>query len=773
MGIASADVTGDGYPEVFLTSQGDNKLQTLAAGPGRPTYEDIALSRGVTAHRPFAGGDVLPSTAWHDQFADVNNDGFTDLFIAKGNVDAEEGYATRDPSNLLIGRADGTFVEGAEAAGILSYDRARGAALVDLNLDGMLDLVVVHRTAPVALWRNVGRGDAEQPEPMGSWVAIRLHQPTANVDGVGAWIETRVGDRTTVHEVTVGGGHASGQLGWIHIGVGSADQAEVRVQWPDGETGPWMTLDAGEPRPSTEARCRRPRGSHRRRIAPTDGRVAGEDVSSRTLVLGTSTYPVILPSTRDPRLHVAAVIITIHVLGQVGLGFHVSVPQILAAILTCAVLEVALTFRARRAFVWPASAMLTGSGVALILRVPGTPDEAWSTHKWYLFAGIAAFSLLTKYVIRYRGTHLFNPSNIGLVVAFVVLGSQRIEPLDFWWAPLNGWMILAYAVILGGGPLITRRLHLLAAAATFWIALAVGVGVLAAAGHCITARSAFAPVCGFDYWRVIVTSPEVLIFLFFMITDPKTVPAGRVGRVAFGLLVAVASTLLMAPQTDEFGTKVALLGGLVVVCASRPLIDRLAPAATIRRRPAGPVRRSAGDRRRPTHRRGRRRQRRVVAAAVVAVGVAVVVAGSPARGTPVLAADDVLGRVPDEVDAATFPEISVEQDVSDWNHEIAGPVARELVLNLAENLELETQALLRADATILTAVDYGDRLDATRVSARWSRGDGRDRHRAVPDRRRQRDPAGPVRQAGRPEPGPRVEGRSPRRRTTPMDVQSR
>ncbi len=93
----------------------------------------------------------------------------------------------------------------------------------------------------------------------------------------------------------------------------------------------------------------------------------------------------------------------------------------------------------------------------------------------------------------------------------------------------------------------------------------------------MTARWAFAPVCGFDYWRVIVTSPEVLIFLFFMITDPKTVPAGRVGRVVFGLLVAVASTLLMAPQTDEFGTKVALLGGLVVVCAVRPLVDRLVP----------------------------------------------------------------------------------------------------------------------------------------------------------------------------------------------------
>ena len=78
---------------------------------------------------------------------------------------------------------------------------------------------------------------------------------------------------------------------------------------------------------------------------------------------------------------------------------------------------------------------------------------------------MAAFSLLTKYVIKYRGTHVFNPSNIGLVVAFVVLGSTRVEPLDFWWAPLNAWMLTAYAVIIIGGLLITRRLRLLVLAA--------------------------------------------------------------------------------------------------------------------------------------------------------------------------------------------------------------------------------------------------------------------------------------------------------------------
>ena len=84
----------------------------------------------------------------------------------------------------------------------------------------------------------------------------------------------------------------------------------------------------------------------------------------------------------------------------------------------------------------------------------------------------------------------------------------------------------------------------------------------------MVARWAFAPVCGLDFWRVIVTSPEVLIFLFFMLTDPKTVPPGRVGRMLFVLVLAIVATVLIAPQTNEFGTKVALLGSLVIVCAA-------------------------------------------------------------------------------------------------------------------------------------------------------------------------------------------------------------
>ena len=432
-------------------------------------------------------------------------------------------------------------------------------------------------------------------------------------------------------------------------------------------------------------------------------------MTSRTLTFDGTSYPLVLPTIRDPRLHVAAVIISIHVLGQVGLHFRVSVPQILAAILTCAVLEVVLTFRQSRAFVWPASAMLTGSGVALILRVVGTPpDDPWNTYAWYVFAVVAGLSLMTKYVIRYHGSHVFNPSNIGLVVAFIVLGSTRVEPLDFWWAPLDVWMIAAYAIIIGGGLLITRRLRLLALGAAFWIALTVGVGVLAASGHCMATNWAFEPVCGTDFWRVIVTSPEVLIFLFFMITDPKTIPASRVGRVVFGLLVAVASTLLMAPQTNEFGTKVALLAGLVVVCAARPVLDRFLPEP---RSPADDLRRfatriavgGAG----PGVVRGALRVGLTVAAIFV-LGVGIVAAGTPARGLVVPDTAGMLDGVPHHVDPASFPAITV--DVPAWEQTNGVQLAQGILVTVAEDLELENQALLRRDGSILTAVDHGDRL---------------------------------------------------------------
>src|SRR5438045_6320219 len=91
-----------------------------------------------------------------------------------------------------------------------------------------------------------------------------------------------------------------------------------------------------------------------------------------SLVIRGKPYPVLLPKLRDPRLHLAATITSLQVIGQIGFHFELSIVQILLALGTCAVLEVAIAFRTQRVIMWPASAMLTGNGVAFVLRVPGT-----------------------------------------------------------------------------------------------------------------------------------------------------------------------------------------------------------------------------------------------------------------------------------------------------------------------------------------------------------------------------------------------------------------
>ncbi len=242
MGIASHDVTGDGLPEVYLTSQAANKLQTLAEGPGRPTFMDIGLRYGVNVAQPFIGRDTsFPSTAWHPEFDDVNNDGLIDLFVSKGNVTEQPDYAREDPSNLLLGQPVGPFVEAANAAGIVRFDRGRGAALADFNLDGRLDLVEAFYSAPVRLWRNAGPVSGDDTDAA-HWVAVRLRQPPPNIDAIGAIVEIRSGATTWRRELTVGGGHAGGELGWVHFGLGRVTTAEVRVTWPDGEIGQWRPI---------------------------------------------------------------------------------------------------------------------------------------------------------------------------------------------------------------------------------------------------------------------------------------------------------------------------------------------------------------------------------------------------------------------------------------------------------------------------------------------------------------------------------------------------
>jgi hypothetical protein len=334
--------------------------------------------------------------------------------------------------------------------------------------------------------------------------------------------------------------------------------------------------------------------------------------------------------------------------------------------------------------------MQTATSVALLLRVVGTENgDYWSFAGWYFFVGVGAFSLLTKYVIRFPGgAHVFNPSNIGLVVAFLVLGSDRVEPLDFWWEPFGPAMALAYAVIFAGGFWICGRLRLLGMSLALWLSLAAGVAVLAATGHTITTRWSFTPISGWHFWWIVMTSPEIFIFLFFMITDPKTVPSGRVARVVFGGLLGVVCALLMAPWDTEFGTKVGLLSGLAVMCAARPLLERHLARRT-----------------RPTV-----RVIGVVGAAGLA-GVCIAVAGLSARDVADPAPAAAAGSVA-EIDPVSLPAVSIDPAVAGLSADLATPEgAQELAATLAWNLQVEAEALATGDASLLAAVDHGQRLE--------------------------------------------------------------
>ncbi|MDP2062146.1 MAG: CRTAC1 family protein [Phaeovulum sp.] len=231
MGIASRDITGDGLPEVMMTSMGDQLLQ-FNRGSG---FENAPYALGTYAQRPYLGDDGRPSTGWHAEFGDIDNDGLQDLFIAKGNVDQMPSNAIHDPNNLLMQGPDGIFREQGDAAGVATSERSRGGALADLNADGLLDLVVVNRRAALEIWRNTSTNT-------GNWAEIEPVMAGTNRRAVGAWVELRADGKVQAAEITVGGGHAGGQALPVHFGLGAAAKAEARVIWPDGTLGDWHAI---------------------------------------------------------------------------------------------------------------------------------------------------------------------------------------------------------------------------------------------------------------------------------------------------------------------------------------------------------------------------------------------------------------------------------------------------------------------------------------------------------------------------------------------------
>jgi Na+-translocating ferredoxin:NAD+ oxidoreductase RnfD subunit len=316
----------------------------------------------------------------------------------------------------------------------------------------------------------------------------------------------------------------------------------------------------------------------------------------RELALGRTRIAIVLPSRRDPRLKLSAVIVALQVLGQTVLGFKVSIAQILVTVAACALIDGAVIFARERVLAWPASGLLTGNSIAFILRASGTRHgDWWSLHGIHWFLAAAVIALASKHLIRPGGRHIFNPSNVGLVWCLLVIGPARVFPQFLWWGPVHAPVIAALVVIALGAVWILRAVRMVPMALAFLIPFALLIGAFAAGGQSFLATWHEGPVEGATYWSNICASPELLIFVFFMMSDPKTAPRAPAARIAFGIVTALVAGGLIVFQSTEYGVKVALLASLTVSCALVPLIERLATRAREERRrprlrlPRGPA----------------------------------------------------------------------------------------------------------------------------------------------------------------------------------------
>ena len=275
-------------------------------------------------------------------------------------------------------------------------------------------------------------------------------------------------------------------------------------------------------------------------------------------------------NARDARLKVAVVVTTLQLLGQIGLSFKVSITQILVPIAICGAADALYSLRNRREIVWPASGVLAGNSVAFILRAAGTRHgDWWTSHGIVWFVAAAAIAALSKYVVRADGRHVFNPSNLGIVVVLLAAGVTHAFPQYLWWGPPGWALVVAWIVIVIGALWVLPRLGMIgmvaAFLATFWIA----IGALAISGRGFFARWADARITGIHYWTALCLSPEVLVFVCFMMSDPQTAPRRR--RALYGASVGLVGAALCGLQTTEFGVKLSILAALTIVCAAMAL----------------------------------------------------------------------------------------------------------------------------------------------------------------------------------------------------------
>jgi hypothetical protein len=211
-------------------------------------------------------------------------------------------------------------------------------------------------------------------------------------------------------------------------------------------------------------------------------------------------------------------ITTILLVGQLSFGLLESFTRTALAIATAMLLELALGRLFYGKFPHLASSYITGISVGILIRSPA----------FWPYALCSAISITSKYVIRWKGRHLWNPSNFA-ICALLLLAPEAVSTLSIQWGNDKWPLIIVWAL----GAVITwrvKRFHITATYVISFLAFAALRGLIT--GHGFLAE--VAPITG----------PMYQLFIFFMITDPKTTVKPRWAQCLVAFLVAAMEMVL-------------------------------------------------------------------------------------------------------------------------------------------------------------------------------------------------------------------------------------
>jgi len=229
MGFAIGDYDRNGTMDVFVTTFSDEHY-TLFKNAGNQTFMDVSTEAGVSL-------PTLPFLGWGTFFADLDNDGWLDLFNVNGHVypqvDQVTGFKEGFAQRPLIFRQSGPgrFTEFGKNAGLDSVRNysSRGATYADFDNDGDLDILYTNLGGPPTLLENVS-------SPLSNWITIKVVGTQSNRDGIGARLKLTSGDLIQYATVRSGESYLSGNDPRTHFGLGTRKMIdELEIRWPSGQ----------------------------------------------------------------------------------------------------------------------------------------------------------------------------------------------------------------------------------------------------------------------------------------------------------------------------------------------------------------------------------------------------------------------------------------------------------------------------------------------------------------------------------------------------------